>query len=494
MMMWCKVAKPIRNGLILLGAAGALAACGGGGGSGPALQMQSQSVSFGAAPALPLGGTATVSATASSGLAVSFGSATTAVCTVSSSGQISVLTVGTCTITADQSGDERYAPALQARLSVVVSYTPDQSITVSTLPTTMSVGGLEAVSASASSGLAVAYSSSTPAVCSIDASSGRLIALAAGTCTVLFDQAGGTNTSTSATYLPALQVSGTVSVVAASAAPPGVPAGVTATSGSTLAEAVVDATSVAGGGSAITAFTAVSAPSGFTASSATLPVRVSCTSTCAGESFTVQATNASGAGTASSATHLIDTYDVITTFYEPDTQPNDSIFVGSFTYDATDNTVSNLQGRLSESMTGGITAYPNDTMTWVTLSYQLQSWHDAMLGGTFVASFSKNTTVTFMGNTWAPQDGVDYGGVFAGGPNMANYPSSTQNSYVLIFVPDAAPSTALTTAQINRLAYADCAPGGMMGAVCMTGTSVAGYGALGTMSGYPAAQSITRRH
>ena len=30
-----------------------------------------------------------------------------------------------------------------------------------------------------------------------------------------------------------------------------------------------------------------------------------------------------------------------------------------------------------------------------------------------------------------------------------------------------------------------------MGAACMTGTSVAGYGAAGTMGGYPVSQSIT---
>ena len=60
----------------------------------------------------------------------------------------------------------------------------------------------------------------------------------------------------------------------------------------------------------------------------------------------------------------------------------------------------------------------------------------------------------------------------------------------MIFVPDD-PLAPLTQAQINKLAYADCAPGGMMGAVCMTGTTVAGYGAVGTMGGYPVLQTIT---
>lgn len=188
----------------------------------------------------------------------------------------------------------------------------------------------------------------------------------------------------------------------------------------------------------------------------------------------------------------VASYDVITTWYEPDTQPNDSIFKGTFDYDATTHTVTNLQGILSESMTGGAAGYPNDTMTWVTLGNQLVSWHDATLAGVFAAVFAQNTTSTFAtiagGDGWSPQSGVDNGGVYAGFPSK--YANSIQNAYALIFVPDD-PLAALSQAQIDKLAYADCAPGGMMGAVCMTGTSLAGYGSVGTMSGYPVSQVIT---
>ena len=51
----------------------------------------------------------------------------------------------------------------------------------------------------------------------------------------------------------------------------------------------------------------------------------------------------------------------------------------------------------------------------------------------------------------------------------------------------------LTQDQIDKLAYADCAPGGMMGSTCMTGTTEAGYGVLGSMGGYPVSQVITRQ-
>ncbi len=197
-------------------------------------------------------------------------------------------------------------------------------------------------------------------------------------------------------------------------------------------------------------------------------------------------------------------YDVFERFYEPDTQPSDSIFIGTFDYDSSTHTVSNLMGKLSESMTGGSKGYPHDTMTWLDLSHQLVSWYDASLHGTFAAVFRNTNTLTFwtgagddwfathstLGAAWHPSTGIDAGGVYSGFPKPAKNPG---NAYALIFVPDD-PLAALTTAQLRKLAYADCAPGGMMGAVCMTGTSdlPGGYGAIGTMSGYPVEQIITR--
>ena len=184
-------------------------------------------------------------------------------------------------------------------------------------------------------------------------------------------------------------------------------------------------------------------------------------------------------------------YNITTTWYEPDTQPRDSIFIGSFTYDSTTHAVTNLHGILSESMSGDMIAYPNDNMTWLTLGNQLVSWYDASLHGTFAATFKNTNTNTFStmlgGDGWSPQAGVDIGGAHYNYPVKALNPG---NAYALIFVPDS-PLTALTQAQLDKVAYADCAPGGMMGGTCMPGTSVAGYGALGTMSGYPVSQTIT---
>ncbi len=197
-------------------------------------------------------------------------------------------------------------------------------------------------------------------------------------------------------------------------------------------------------------------------------------------------------------------YNVTTTWFEPQTQPRDAIFVGSFSYDSVTHVVSNLQGKLSESMThtGANLAYPNDSMVWLDLNYQLTSWYDAALGGTFAAAFKNNNTNTFYNATagatdfWSPQVGVDNGAVHYGFPVKANNPG---NAYALIFVPDN-PLAALTTTQLSKVAYADCTPtaaggmmmgGGMMGSVCMTGTSLAAYGAAGSMDGYPLLQTIT---
>lgn len=171
-------------------------------------------------------------------------------------------------------------------------------------------------------------------------------------------------------------------------------------------------------------------------------------------------------------------YDVAVTFYEPDTQPNNTIFMGSFTYDDAAHAVSNLHGVLTESMTGTST---------LALDYQLSSVYDASLGGLLVTTFLKNSTNTLStlddGNGWAPGSGYGLYYGFSG--------SNPGNAYAMIFVNTTNPLAPLTQAQIDRLAYADCAPGGMMGATCMTGTTESAYGTVGTMSGYPVSQTIT---
>lgn len=181
---------------------------------------------------------------------------------------------------------------------------------------------------------------------------------------------------------------------------------------------------------------------------------------------------------------LVSTYDVVVTFHEPDTQPNNTIFTGSFTYDDATQQVSNLHGFLTESMTGGM---GGGGMTELALDHQLSSVYDAALGGLLVTTFLNDSTNTLStmhgGDGWAPGfgHGLHYG-----------FPASNPgNAYAMIFVDTTNPLAPSTQAQIDRLAYADCAPGGMMGATCMTGTTEAAYGTVGTMGGYPVSQTIT---
>jgi hypothetical protein len=465
-----------------------LAACGGGGGGdGAHVDAKSQSIAFGAAPTLTLGNTATVSATATSGLAVTYSSTTATVCTVDgSSGVVTGVGAGTCTIAGNQSGNATYAPAAQVTQSFAVSVDPHQTIAFGVAPA-LTLGGSATVSATASSGLAVIYSSLTPPVCSVNSGSGLVTDLTSGTCTIAADQPG------NGTYVAAPQATQSVIIAAPSGTAPGAPTGVSAALGNNASTVVVSIGAVDSGGSAITGYTVVSSPAGVTVTAASAPVTVTCPSSCAGYAFSIYATNAIGAGTAAAAVDVLTVFNILTTLHEPDTQPRDSIFTGSFTLNSTTGAVTNLAGDLTESMTGNaVGSAPYYDMTRLALAYPLQTWHDATLGGTFAATFKNATTATFYGGTWKPEDGVAVAGIYSGYVSPFDPGVNAGNAYALIFVPDN-PFAALTQAQINKLSYADCAPGGMMGATCMTGTSVAGYGAIGTMSGYPVSQVITKR-
>lgn len=67
------------------------------------------------------GTTPTLSATADSGLPVSFASSTPSVCTITPTGALALLTAGTCTITADQAGDASHLPAAQVSRTFAVN-------------------------------------------------------------------------------------------------------------------------------------------------------------------------------------------------------------------------------------------------------------------------------------------------------------------------------------------------------------------------------------
>jgi hypothetical protein len=462
-------------GLFAIGALAAclLTACGGGG-SGPAIKAYPQTIGFGTAPTLALGTTATVSATASSSLAVSYSSATPGICSVNaSSGLVTDLAAGTCVIAADQAGNDTFAPAATVTQNLSVLVNPAQTLSFGTAPT-LSLYGTATVLATATSGLAVSYSSSTPAVCTVNASTGIVTNSEAGDCTIAANQAGDAN------YIAAPQVTQTMTVAASSvpATEPGAPTAVSASLG-TVANTVV--VSFAGpessGGSPVTGYTVASIPAGITASGATSPLTVSCAPSCSGYAFAVQASNRVGSGVFSAIAPVLTHFNVTARWFEPDTQPNDSIFTGTFTLNSTTQTVTGLAGSLTESMTG-------PPMVSVPLSFQLSTVGDGA-GALLVTSFALNTTHVFSeGGFAASSEGLYYGYPKAASPAAGG----VGNAFATIYVNLADPAVVLTQVGINKLAYGDCFAGGMMGDTCMTG-----YWGRGTMGGYPVAQSITRQ-
>ena len=127
-----------------------------------------------------------LSATASSGLTVAFTSATTGVCTVSGT-TVTLVAPGTCTINANQAGNGTYAAAPQVQQSFGVSYAT-QTLTFGALADKIISETPPTLSATATSGLTVAFTSATTGVCTVSGTTVTLVA--PGTCTINANQAG----------------------------------------------------------------------------------------------------------------------------------------------------------------------------------------------------------------------------------------------------------------------------------------------------------------
>ncbi len=163
----------------------------------------SQSITFAALSNQAIGSAPfTVSAIASSGLAVSFNSQTTPVCTVSGT-TLTLVALGTCTIQATQAGNANYAAATPVSQSFQVTQA-SQTITFGALPNQALGSAPFAISASASSGLPVSFNSQTTATCTVSASTVTLVA--AGTCTIQATQAGNANYSAATPVNQSFQV------------------------------------------------------------------------------------------------------------------------------------------------------------------------------------------------------------------------------------------------------------------------------------------------
>jgi hypothetical protein len=125
------------------------------------VERAAQIITFTPPDGMTLGQPVTLSASASSGLDVSYRTDTPAVCTVSGA-TVSPATAGTCTITASQPGNDNYAPASDIFRSFPIHSTvvrkTSQTITFAQ-PSARAVGQVASLSASATSGLVVSFRS-----------------------------------------------------------------------------------------------------------------------------------------------------------------------------------------------------------------------------------------------------------------------------------------------------------------------------------------------
>ncbi len=128
-------------------------------------------------------------ATASSGLAVTYSTASTA-CSVTSGGVITLLAAGNCTIAADQAGNGTYAAAPQVSQSFTIAK-GDQTITFGALADKTLLDSPVTIAATASSGLTVAFASNSLPVCTVSGTSVTL--LTTGVCSITASQAGNAN-------------------------------------------------------------------------------------------------------------------------------------------------------------------------------------------------------------------------------------------------------------------------------------------------------------
>lgn len=162
-----------------------------------------QTISF-TAPTSPneVSATEALAATATSGLVVTFGSTTPSVCSVSGT-TASYLSVGTCTLTANQAGNTAYAAAPQETRTVTVTKR-SQTITFAAPATPRVLGDTASVSATSSAGLAVTLVAMPSSTCTL--SSGTVSYSGTGTCTITATQPG------DATWAAATSVVRTVTV------------------------------------------------------------------------------------------------------------------------------------------------------------------------------------------------------------------------------------------------------------------------------------------
>ena len=172
--------------------------------------LLTQSITFGAQAALTVGTTRTLPATSSAGLTITYLSSNPAVAAISSGNIVTGIAAGSADITASQPGNTTYAFAPSVTQTLLVIAKLGQTITYvinGGAPTSVEVGQGLTLTASSTSGLAIAYTSSDPAIATMVGD--RFTAVAPGTVTITASQDG------NATYNAATSISHSITVIAA---------------------------------------------------------------------------------------------------------------------------------------------------------------------------------------------------------------------------------------------------------------------------------------
>ncbi|PPZ90597.1 hypothetical protein C3729_12750, partial [Cloacibacterium normanense] len=134
--------------------------------------------------------TYSIATTASSGLAVTYASSNTAVATVAANGTVTIVGVGSTTLTASQSGNGNYNAATSVTQELTVGK-GNQTITLASTATKTTADAPYTLTQNASSGLAITYASSNPAVATISGNTVTIVGV--GTTTITANQAGNEN-------------------------------------------------------------------------------------------------------------------------------------------------------------------------------------------------------------------------------------------------------------------------------------------------------------
>ncbi|KPH24746.1 choice-of-anchor U domain-containing protein [Vibrio coralliilyticus] len=150
----------------------------------------SQTIDFALTGSYDVGDTRfAISATATSGLTVSFASSTPSVCTISGP-YVAIGATGTCTIVASQAGDGTYDPAPDVSQSTTIAKDTQSILFANPGPQNLADSSLT-LSAVATANLSVTFGSNTTSVCTVSGTT--LSFVTSGLCTVYADQAGDSN-------------------------------------------------------------------------------------------------------------------------------------------------------------------------------------------------------------------------------------------------------------------------------------------------------------